>query len=379
MNNIKKEFNMRTKNILGGFIATVIISATLHAQDKNLVMNGSFENTSCRVHGWGEYAKADSVSSSNNTSVDLYSSTSRESDFSVPENYMGTQGAKQGNNYVGIIAYMADDAGFLKTKPGYRKYSEYLQMPLTEPLVAGKAYQFSFNISLAEKSAYVVSGIGVYFSNDKMDVKNNSFLNVTPDIITTEITTNTEWTTFTGTYVANGGERYLTLGGFDRYMETQKIVAANTNNSRKAYYYIDDLSLTPAVIAPLDITAILTGSCFQLQNLNFETDKAVILDGSYDELNALADFLKKYPFLVVYVDGHTDKTGTDAHNDTLSERRAASVKTYLVDKGINDSRLIARGYGETQPIDLSSDNSLANRRVEITICQAHVSKSEAKE
>jgi outer membrane protein OmpA-like peptidoglycan-associated protein len=334
----------------------------------NLVVNGSFEKTTDRVNGWGDHRLADGLSSSNNTTVDLYSADACGDDYGVPNNYMGTQGSKEGNNYAGIIAYMADDVGLFKTKPGYRKYSEYIQMSLAEPLVAGKAYVITFSASLAEKSAYAVSGLGVYFTTDKMDVENNAFLNVVPHVITTEIVTGMEWTTFTGTYVAAGGEKFITLGCFNNYMEVQKIVAPNTNNSRKAYYFIDEVSLAPQIVAPEDMTSVLTGSCYRLEDLNFETDKAVILPTSYDELNSLARFLKTYPYLVVYVDGHTDKTGTDAHNDKLSEDRAKSVKAYLTSKGVKEDRLKTRGYGESQPIDMTAENSLANRRVEITIC-----------
>jgi outer membrane protein OmpA-like peptidoglycan-associated protein len=367
---------MKTHPIL---ILTAALLLTLPnlgaAQNGNLVMNGSFETTNKKVHGWGDYSAADSVSSSNNTTVDLYSNDACGDDFSVPENYMGSQGSKQGNNYAGIIAYMADDYGLFKAKPGYRKYSEYIQMPLSEPLVAGKAYTITFSASLAERSAYAVSGLGVYFTTNKLDVENNAFLNVTPHVVTTEIVTGTEWTTFTGTYVATGGERYVTLGCFDRYMEIQKIVAPNTNNSRKAYYYIDDLSLSPQLIPSEDMTAVLTGSCYRLEDLNFETDKAVILASSYNELDALARFMRTYPYLVVYVDGHTDKTGTDAHNDKLSEERANAVKVYLTGKGVSADRMKVRGYGETQPVDMSSENSLTNRRVEITICAATAVKN----
>lgn len=354
--------------------ALISFAGVSNAQSSNLVRNGSFETTDGHVSGWGDADAADSVTSSNNTSVDLYSADACGKDFDVPANYMGNQGSKEGSNYAGIIAYMADDYGLFKAKPGYRKYSEYIQMALTEPLVAGKAYVITFSASLAERSAYAVSGLGVYFTNDKVDVSNNAFLNVTPHVVTTEIVTGTEWTTFTGVYVANGGEKYVTLGCFDGYMEIQKIVAPNTNNSRKAYYYIDDVSLAPQLIPAEDLTSVLTGSCYRLKDLNFELDQAVILPTSYDELNSLARFLKTYPYLVVYIDGHTDKTGTDAHNDKLSEDRAASVRTYLTGKGIKADRMKVRGYGESQPIDFSTENSLANRRVEITICAATAKK-----
>jgi outer membrane protein OmpA-like peptidoglycan-associated protein len=155
-------------------------------------------------------------------------------------------------------------------------------------------------------------------------------------------------------------------------MSVEKVIGENVNNSRKAYYFLDDISVAPAPPAfpKDDFTSVLFGSCYELEKLHFETDKAVILPESYDELNGLAGFLKKYPFVVVYIDGHTDIRGTDLHNDSLSERRATAVKNYLVANGVQEGRLKARGYGESAPIDTENANSLANRRVEITICEA---------
>jgi OOP family OmpA-OmpF porin len=362
---------MKTKYFLPATIVLLVLSQVLPAQDNNLVLNGSFENSGSRkIHGRAEYFKVDSLSSSNNTSVDIYSTNTCNHDQKAPDNAWGNQGAKSGNNYAGIVAYYADDAGFLKSKPGYGKYSEYIQFTLKEPMVAGKVYTVSFNTALAEKSAYAVSGLGVYFSDEKLDIKNNAFLNITPHIITAEIVTGTDWTTFSGTYVATGGERYLTLGCFEKYMDTLKVAPAFTNNSRKAYYFIDDVSVAPQLITPEDMTMVLTGSCYQLKNLNFETDKAVIMPDSYTELNSLVSFLKTYPYLVVYVDGHTDKTGTDEHNDKLSMDRAQSVAAYLTAHGVDGSRLKSRGYGESMPLENTTASSEVNRRVEITICAA---------
>ncbi|MFI5204253.1 MAG: OmpA family protein [Flavobacteriales bacterium] len=359
---------MKKNKTITGIVAFMAASLPSLAQEKNLVMNGSFENVHGRVNGTGTFTSVDSISSANNTTIDLYSRNSCGNDFDVPENYMGTQESKTGNNYAGFIAYYADDAGIFRTKPGYRKYSEYIQFAFAAPLEAGKAYALSYSISLAENSAYAVSGIGISFSSEKRDVQNNAFMNVAPNIMCADVLTSTEWTTISGVYIASGGERYLTLGCFDSYMETRKVVAPNTNNNRKAYYYLDDVSLTPQPISKEDIAYILSGTCYQLNNLNFETDKSVILAESYPELKSLSNFLKTYPHITVYIDGHTDITGTDEHNDKLSEERAKSVKTYLVTDGIDITRLKARGYGESLPIDNQNDDSFANRRVEITIC-----------
>lgn len=361
------KFNAMKKHNIITAAAAICFAANVCAQDNNLVMNGSFESTKGKVKGRAEFDRADSISSANNTTIDLYSADACGSDFDIPQNYMGNQGSKTGNNYAGITAYYGQESIF-KNQTGYQKYSEYIQFALREPLVAGNAYTVTFHVSLAERSAYAVSGLGVYFTNSKMDVKNNAYLDVIPHLVAVNVVSNTDWSIFTSTYVAKGGERYMTLGCFDDYMVVQKVIPENTDNSRKAYYFIDDVSVAPVMIANNDLALILSGSCYQLNNLNFETDKAVILPESFSELNALADFLRSHPAIDVYIDGHTDKVGTDAHNEQLSKDRAASVKTYLVNAGVATTRLRTRGYGESQPIENTDAASMANRRVEITIC-----------
>lgn len=357
------------KIILTGAIAILATANILQAQDNNLVINGSFERKENKWSSPFAVKTADSITSSNNTSVDVFNSDcSKASYYHAPDNYMGTQGAKTGYGYAGITVYYADEVGIFRSRPGYQQYSEYVQLKLREPMQAGKAYQVAYNLSLAEYSAYAVSGIGVFFSREKTNVENNSFLEITPHMVVTDVIANKDWTTVTGTYVATGGERYVTLGGFEGYMIKQKIIDSTENNSRKAYYYVDDVSVLPAPAAGEEITSILYGLCYQLDNLNFETDKAVILQESFDELDALGDFLKTYPYIVVYIDGHTDKTGTNQHNQTLSEKRANSVKSYLVNDGVQADRLKVRGYGEALPIDNENEESEANRRVEIVVC-----------
>ncbi len=258
------------------------------ANDSDLVVNGSFEDLNgAKGNGPGGFRKAFRVSSSNNTTVDLYSADKRcNRNYRVPENQWGTQSAFEGQNYAGLIAYYHDEAGIFKTKPGYQRYSEYMQLELKEPLTAGKAYTISFRASLAENSGYAVSGLGVYFSQEQIDVDNNAFLGVTPHMITSQILTSNDWETVSGIYVAQGGEKYITLGGFNQYMTKVKVVPDNQNNSRKAYYYIDGVSMVPDGNRPDDLSVVLFGSCFQLQDLNFELDKAVILPESFDEQQA---------------------------------------------------------------------------------------------
>lgn len=103
--------------------------------------------------------------------------------------------------------------------------------------------------------------------------------------------------------------------------------------------------------------------------ITFDVDSAAIKGDFYAPLNEVSTTLIEYPKTAVDVIGHASSDGDSAYNQGLSERRAASVQTYLVNSGVQSVRLRALGMGETQPI---ADNSTqagraANRRVEILL------------
>ncbi len=108
---------------------------------------------------------------------------------------------------------------------------------------------------------------------------------------------------------------------------------------------------------------------FTLDNVYFDTGKATLKPASYTELDELFDYLNLKKTTVVEIAGHTDDVGTDEDNLDLSQRRAESVRNYLIKKGIDPSRIQARGYGESSPV---ADNSTAegrasNRRTEVRL------------
>jgi OOP family OmpA-OmpF porin len=107
-----------------------------------------------------------------------------------------------------------------------------------------------------------------------------------------------------------------------------------------------------------------------LDKIYFEYDSDVIKKESYGILDAVAATLEGNPDIqLIEIQGHTDNRGNDAYNLDLSNRRAASVKRYLVDKGIADDRLQSQGYGETVPLDKKNNEKAyaKNRRVEFLI------------
>jgi outer membrane protein OmpA-like peptidoglycan-associated protein len=99
----------------------------------------------------------------------------------------------------------------------------------------------------------------------------------------------------------------------------------------------------------------------------FETNSADIKSGFHSTMDKLADVVVRYGKTTLTVVGHTDDVGTNAYNQTLSERRAHSVAHYLESKRVNSMRLAISGKGETQPVatNATEGGRQANRRVEI--------------
>lgn len=103
-----------------------------------------------------------------------------------------------------------------------------------------------------------------------------------------------------------------------------------------------------------------------------DIDGAGLLPGSKEILDQAVDVLQRYPNVTVEVAGHTDWIGTDAYNQSLSERRARTVYNYLVSKGVDAERLKGpMGYGESKPIDTNEtkEGRQRNRRTELDVQQ----------
>jgi outer membrane protein OmpA-like peptidoglycan-associated protein len=106
-----------------------------------------------------------------------------------------------------------------------------------------------------------------------------------------------------------------------------------------------------------------------LPGTNFDFNKATIKPEGKVKLDEAAVTMAKNPDIRVSVEGHTDSIGSDAYNQKLSERRADSVVSYLVSKGIAASRLSAKGYGESKPVadNKTEEGRAKNRRVELIV------------
>lgn len=117
---------------------------------------------------------------------------------------------------------------------------------------------------------------------------------------------------------------------------------------------------------------ISVGAVSVLRHVFFDIDKAILKPESFDELDKLVKLLNLNTKVKIEIGGHTDNTGTHEYNMSLSNRRAAAVREYLLSKGVDAKRITAVGYGETEPV-VSNDDELGgreiNRRVEFKVLQ----------
>jgi outer membrane protein OmpA-like peptidoglycan-associated protein len=113
--------------------------------------------------------------------------------------------------------------------------------------------------------------------------------------------------------------------------------------------------------------------------LLFKINSAELSEAAKTDLVKVVGVFNKYPETKILLEGHTDDTGSDDFNMKLSEKRAGSVADFLVSKGVNNSRLTRKWYGETQPKfpNDSEANREKNRRVEIGVYADEQMKKEA--
>ncbi|MCB1745359.1 MAG: OmpA family protein [Gammaproteobacteria bacterium] len=106
---------------------------------------------------------------------------------------------------------------------------------------------------------------------------------------------------------------------------------------------------------------------YVIKDVNFDFDKATLKPMASQVLDGVASELQQQPGVPYEVGGHTDSIGSTRYNQDLSERRAGTVRDYLVGRGVSGSQLSTRGYGESMPVasNKTAEGRAENRRVEI--------------
>jgi OmpA-OmpF porin, OOP family len=344
----------------------IFLSIILKAQVHNLVIDPGFEmprrlpmrdNNSiyCTKH-WV----------STNGAGDYYHKSS-DRHAGVPRNVFGRQKPHGGNAYGGICIR--------------RKFIEYLETKLSETLIKDKEYLVEYYISRANKSLGSVNEFGVIFTKKIILGALDHGMSFKPALdfkSSKAYRDKKEWIKMSGVYKAKGDENVIVLGYFNyEHPEGKRIFA---------HYYIDDVSVTliekePDSTAKTESAAIpqkqniipatfspVPGERMTLKNIFFDINKSVLLPASFSELDKLAQYLKENNNSIE-ISGHTDNTGNEEQNKTLSEARAKAVADYLILKDIDASRINFLGYGSSKPIapNNTDEGKQKNRRVEFVI------------
>ncbi|MFW5752121.1 MAG: OmpA family protein, partial [bacterium] len=148
------------------------------------------------------------------------------------------------------------------------------------------------------------------------------------------------------------------------------------NVSRPGYmFYSENFAfegvheISDPFLVDIPLHPIKEGVTVILKNIFFETDSYQLKSESKVELDKLIQFLQQNESVVIEIAGHTDKVGTEEYNLDLSFNRAGAVVNYLIDNDIEESRLVPKGYGETQPVATNDtrEGRALNRRTEFKI------------
>jgi len=265
---------------------------------------------------------------------------------------------------VGIKTYGCDS--------GTMHCREYIQIDFSEPLRSGERYFLEFWVNpmitsirnnnigaaLLEVATQEDSEYGLYYLDPV--VVDSNIINIPPN----------EWRRISGTFTADYSYESLVIGNFRTDEDTR--FKKRTGDISYAYYFIDDVLLFSLdrkedkvlTEAPLEV-----GNTIQLDKVLFEVDKANLLPSSEKQLKELINVLQQNATMHIRICGHTDNQGDDAYNQNLSEQRTQTIAKYLINAGVQSSRLATKGFGEQLPLasNDTEEGRQLNRRVEFVI------------
>lgn len=243
--------NIRYASMLAGSI----LSAGLMAQEgqPNLVNNAGFEDLAKPVVTWDQLDHATGWMNANNGTADIHTKDAYINTIGIPDGEVGTGAAAfEGEHFAGFVAYKDELRPNLKRiwtakedhwRLSNQKYAEYLETALNGALTSGQKYDVTFRVKLANGSDRAVSGIGAYLSPTELKYHNSNYMQEKPQVSTSKLVDDKQnWTEITGTFTADGTEKYLIIGAFPNGgYETSDVIEGHDN--QRAYYYLDGVSV----------------------------------------------------------------------------------------------------------------------------------------
>lgn len=331
----------------------VVISYGFKVHTQNLVLNGDFEDFSSCPQGLKTLEKSKTLLHVTNPNQGTFDFIHECDEDNYPRYYYGKREPVSGKGFVGIGV-------FVNNSIGVDNFKEYIQLELSDSLKKGSIYSFEMFLSLAKNWHISINNLGVYFSNEFLQLKTNGVIPVKPDIVSPDFFGNKSgWDKYSGDYIARGGEKYIVIGNFRKNKDVKiKNVDSGPTFENHVYYFIDNVSLKLNTNLSEGIV---------LNNINFKTGSAELLASSNFELDKIVTVLETNLNFKVEIIGHTDSDGNESENIKLSIDRANQVAKYLIDKGVSATRIKSRGEGSKIPIKDNStpEGKAKNRRVEL--------------
>lgn len=276
---------------------------------------------------------------------------------------------RTGENMVGIMSYMTNH--YTDT------YREYLTVPLKQHLRPHITTYIEVWVRKDRFAKIICNNLGFYFSRKAPMEKIMTNLQVIPQFNHPHLINQDtqKWEKITGSFVPKQPYKYVTIGNFFDNKNTQTQVskhhAAHPATNSYAYYLIDDVRVWQEgdSLEEIAIAQPETSKPMVLENIEFESNSAVLLEPSKTELQQLLNYLQQHPKIQVAIHGHTDNVGEEAANLTLSQARAQAVVNFLSEQGIPPQRLSAKGFGAQQPLvsNETPEGRAKNRRVEFIV------------
>lgn len=366
---------------------------------ENLVPNGSFESISKAPRRLGSIESATGWYSPTGERADLFYSNKKYPDIGSPSNLFGKEDAKDGTNYAGIIGYSHND-----TEP-----RTYVATKLSTTLEKGQKYCVKMYISMAEASTYAANQIGIHFSKKAFGTEEEVSIIEKTHVLGSDndlYNASYGWYEICATYIAEGNEKYITIGNFTSNENTKNkrnrrsSIPRDIDPVNAAYYYVDNIVVsrvseeTPCECEEKDPTAGYSKTIFQKAinfndkmtfdekveslSLYFGFGKTDITKAADEALTIVVDLLKANPNVKIQINGFSDKAEDEAAmKDTyfkgMDSKRVSTVYNYLVENGIGETRIIASPQGSATPSAdiLESDEDdlkqAKNRRIEFVI------------
>ncbi|MEO9531332.1 MAG: OmpA family protein [Crocinitomicaceae bacterium] len=370
-------------------IAISLLSLTVglisFGQDsQNMVENPSFESIEGKIKRGGAINVAVGWMSPTKASADLFSAKVKEG-YGTPSNTLGNEDPQDGKNYAGIRAFSYND----------KEPRSYVSTKLKLPLRKDAAYCVKFYVSLAEGSKYASNNIGVNFSKKQYNIdENKSILSNTHIQHKDNPVFNATfgWEEVCGTYIAKGGEKFLTIGNFYSNGETSNQRLKKPKNFTgttvvSAYYYIDNVSVVMVddesqCDCKIKEHEVKTEYIYQVGSLNtegmkddmiakftelyFGYNKADFTKSDFENLANIEKIMLGNDAHKLTIIGYADSDETaDTKAAGIDKKRAEAVKKHLVSKGISAERITIVTKGDTAPNSTTGDEigQAKNRRV----------------